>query len=194
MIGPEFNLPEVLLFKDCNKTYLLVLLLPLALFPLVAFASGDGAYVRYLLGKAVPALDETDRIKAAVTEFNNRFMDIYASQGNKRGIGAVPATVGMRHSLVTDSGSLWVGGQVLVYDIASLEFRGVTQDGALNATVLAKEEWNYQYKDGKTYKEVGQVRGTESLMRYHLLQQDGKWLVHKCEPVREPGKGGQKGD
>ncbi|UPU36710.1 hypothetical protein M1B72_03100 [Geomonas paludis] len=188
MIRPEFNFPEDILFKGSDKTYLLALLLPLALLPLVAFASGDGAYIRYLLGKAVPALDESERIKAAVTEFNNRFMDIYASQGDKRGIGAVPATVGMRHSLVTDSGSLWVGGQVLVYDIASLDFRSVQQDGPLSATVLVKEEWNYQYKDGKTYKDVGQVHGTESLMRYRLLQQGGRWLVQKSEPVRESGK------
>ncbi|WP_239027833.1 hypothetical protein [Geomonas subterranea] len=167
--------------------------MPLALFPLVAFASGDGAYFRYILGKVVPALDESERIKAAVTEFNNRFMDIYASQGNKRGIGAVPATVGMRHHLVTDAGALWVGGQVLVYDIASLEVRRVQQDGPLSATVLVKEEWNYQYKDGKSYKDVGQVHGTGSLLRYRLLQQGGKWLVQKCEPVRESDNGVKKG-
>ena len=160
---------------------------------MVAFASGDGAYIRYLVGKAVPALDESERIKAAVTEFNNRFMDIYASQGAKRGIGAVPATVAMRHSLVTDSGSLWAGGKVLVYDIASLDFRSVQQDGPLSATVLVKEEWNYQYKDGKTYKEIGEVHGTGSLMRYRMVRQGGAWLVQKSEPVREAAKGGGKG-
>lgn len=181
--------------KGSLKTYLPVLFGPLLLFPLVAFASGDGAYFRYLLGKAVPAVgaSESERIKAAVTEFNNRFMDIYASQGSKRGIGAVPSTVGMRHALVTDAGSLWIGGQVLVYDIASLEFRSVKQDGPLNATVLVKEEWNYQYKDGKSYKDVGQVHGTAALLRYRLLQQRGKWLVQKCEPVREADKGVKKG-
>lgn len=160
----------------------------MALFPLLAFASGDGAYFRYLVGKAVPALDESDRIKAAVTEFNNRFMDIYASQGSKRGIGAVPATVGIRHSLVTDAGSLWMGGQVLVYDIASLDFRSVKQEGPLSATVLVKEEWNYQYKDGKSYKDVGQLHGTGALLRYGLVQQGGKWLVQRYEPVREADK------
>ncbi|WP_236015304.1 hypothetical protein [Geomonas anaerohicana] len=149
--------------------------------------------MRYLLARAVPSLGESDRIKVAVTEFNNRFMDIYASQGDKRGIGAVPATVAMRHSLVTDAGSLWIGGQVLVYDIASLDFRSVKQDGPLSATVLVKEEWNYQYKDGKTYKEVGQVHGTGALMRYRLVQQGGKWLVQACEPVRGSDKGVKKG-
>ncbi|MBU5615417.1 hypothetical protein KOL99_21095 [Geomonas sp. Red51] len=175
------------------KTYLLAFLAPLVLFPLVGVACGDAAYYRFLLAKAVPSLDESERIKAAVTEFNNRFMDIYASQGDKRGIGAVPATVGVRHSLVKDSGALWMGGRVLVYDIASLDFRSVQQDGPLSATVLVKEEWNYQYKDGKTYKEVGQVHGTGSLMRYRMVRQGGAWLVQKCEPVREAVKGVKKG-
>lgn len=192
-MGRQLNEPEDLLTKESFKPYLVAFLAPLALFPLVAFASGDGAYFRYLLAKAVPSLGESGRIKAAVTEYNNRFMDIYASQGNKRGIGAVPATVGMRHSLVKDAGSLWMGGQVLVYDIASLDFRSIKQDRPLSATVLVKEEWNYQYKDGKSYKDAGKVHGTGSLLRYRLQQQGGKWLVQKCEPVRESDKGVKKG-
>lgn len=176
------------LSKGSLKTYLLALFLPMALFPLVGLASGDGPYFRYPLAKAIPALDETDQIKAAVTEFNNRFMDIYASQANKRGVGAVPATVGVRHSLVKDAGSLWMGGRVLVYDIASLDFRSVKREGALTATVLVSEEWNYQYKDEKSWKDIGDVHGTGSLFRYQLVKQGGKWLVQKSEPARETKK------
>lgn len=165
----------------------------MVLFPLVGLASGDAPYFRYLLTKAIPALDENNQIKAAVTEFNNRFMDIYASQANKRGIGAVAATMGIRHSLVKDAGSLWMGGRVLVYDIASLDFRSVKQEGPLSATVLVSEEWNYQYKDEKTWKDVGDVHGTGSLYRYQLVKQGGKWLVQKSEPVREAKKGVAKG-
>lgn len=181
------------LSKGSLKTYLLAFLVPAALFPLIGLASGDAAYFLYPFAKAIPALDESDQIKAAVTEFNNRFMDIYASQGNKRGVGAVPAAVGVRHSLVKDAGSLWMGGQVLVYDIASLDFRSVKREGPLSATVLVHEEWNYQYKDGKSYKDVGQVRGTGSLLRYQMVRQGGKWLVQKTEPARETKKGVEKG-
>jgi hypothetical protein len=159
----------------------------------VGLLSGEAAYFRYLLAKAIPALDESDGIKAAVTEFNNRFMDIYASQGNKRGVGAVPATVGIRHTLVKDAGSLWMGGRVLVYDIASLDFRSVKREGPLSATVLVNEEWNYQYKDEKSWKNVGDVHGTGSLYRYRMVKQGGTWLVQKSEPVREAKKGVAKG-
>lgn len=165
----------------------------MALFPLIGLFCGDAPYFRYLLSKAIPALDETERIKAAVTEFNNRFMDIYASQGNKRGVGAIPATVAVRHSLVKDAGSLWMGGRVLVYDIASLDFRGVKREEPLSATVLVSEEWNYQYKDEKSWKDVGEVRGTGSLYRYQVVKQGGRWLVHKFEPVREAKKEVKRG-
>lgn len=165
----------------------------MALFPLAGLASGDAPYFRYLLSKAFPTLDETDRIKGAVTDFNNRFMDVYASQGNRRGVGAIPATVAVRHSLVKDAGTLWMGGRVLVYDIASLDFLSVKREGAMSATVVVKEEWNYQYKDERSWKDVGGVHGTTSLLSYQLVQQGGRWLVQKSEPFRGGAKEVKKG-
>lgn len=116
-------------------------------------------------------------------------MDIYASQGDKRALGTVPATVGMRHRLVKDAGFLWIGERVLVYDIASLDFRSVKRDGPVSATVIASEEWNYQYKNDKSWQQIADVRGTGSLVRYKLVKQHGQWLVQKCEPVKEEKKG-----
>lgn len=149
----------------------------------------DGAYFRHALARVVPALDETAQIKEAVTEFNNRFMDIYASQGAKRAVDTVPATVGMRHRLFKDAGFLWMGGRVLVYDIASLVIQSVKQDGPSSATVVVKEEWNFQYKNDKSWQSIADVRGTGALYRYKMVKQGGRWLVQKYEPVREGKKG-----
>lgn len=157
--------------------------------PLVGFACGDAPYFRYALSRLIPALDETDEIKGVITEFNNRFMDIYASRGDKSGVGAIPATVGVRHSLVKDAGSLWMGGRVLVYDIAALDFRSVKRESPVKASAIVNEEWNYQYKDEKTYKDMGNVHGGGALFRYQLVKQGGRWLVQKFEPVREVKKG-----
>lgn len=124
-----------------------------------------------------------------MTEFNNRLMDIYASQGSQRAVETVPATVGMRHRLFKDAGFLWLGGRVLVYDIASLEITSVRQDGPASATVLVKEEWNFQYKNDKSWQSIADVRGTGSLFRYTLVKQGGRWLVQKYQPAREAKKG-----
>lgn len=159
------------------------------MLPVVGLLSGDAPYFRFALSRALPALDETAEIKAAVTDFNNRFMDIYASQGAQRGIDHAPATVGMRHRLIKDAGFLQMGERVLIYDIAALEIRSVKRDGPVGATVVAAEDWNYQYKNDKSWQHLADVHGTGALYRYTLVQQQGDWLVQKYEPVRE-GKGG----
>lgn len=159
------------------------------MLPVVGLLSGDAPYFRFALSRALPALDESAEIKAAVTDFNNRFMDIYASQGARSGIEETPATVGMRHRLVKDAGFLQMGERLLIYDIASLEIRNVKRDGPVSATVVAVEEWNFQYKNDKSWQHLADVRGTGALYRYTLVKQRGRWLVQKYEPVRE-GKSG----
>lgn len=180
---------EEFLLKSPLKKYLLGVAVALSALPLAGLACNDAPYFRYAFSRLLPGLGESAAIETAVTDFNNRLMDIYASQGNKRAVETVPATVGMRHRLFKDAGFLWMGGRVLVYDIASLEIKSVTMNGPVSATVLASEEWNYQYKNDSSWKSIAEVRGTGSLFRYQLVRQGGRWLVQKYEPVREVKKG-----
>lgn len=170
------------------KKTILCLITCLAGLPLCG-AIGDSAYFRYGFARVVPALDETAQIKAAVTEFNNRLMDIYASEANKKAVFQIPATTAMRHRLVADAGFIGMGGRVLIWDIASLEVKSVKVESPGAATVIANEEWNYQYKSDRNYRNVADVHGTGGLYRYVVVKKGGKWLVHKYEPVREGKKG-----
>lgn len=168
-----------------NVTVLAVFLFALPLAGLV----GDLDYFRYALCRVAPGFDESARIKATVLEFNNRLMDVYASQGVQRAADPIPATTGMRHRLFKDAGFIGMGGKVLVYDLASLEVREVKRSGPFAATAVASEDWNYQYKNDMNWQSVGELHGTGALVRYHLVKQRGKWLVRMYEPIRGEKKG-----
>ncbi len=170
------------------KRHLSCIFICLWALPLAGLLS-DPPHFRYAFSRVLPGIAETGKVREAVTDFNNRLMDVYASQGVKRAADTIPATTGMRHRLFKDAGFLEMGGRVLVYDLASLEIRGVEMGGPLTATAVAREEWNYQYKNDRDWKSVADVRGTGSLFRYHLVRKGGKWLVLKYEPVRVGGKG-----
>lgn len=128
-------------------------------------------------------------MKEAVENFNRYFMDVYASGGSGKAIDAIPATRGMRHRLFKDAGYLGFGARVLVYDLASLEVEGVKLTGPRKAEAVTREEWNYQYKNDKNWKFVGDVRGTGAKYSYTLVKENGKWLVQRFSPVRKEAAG-----
>jgi hypothetical protein len=174
--------------KTSYKKYLLSAAICLLIFPLAGLIS-DPSYFRFAVSRVFPGVVERSKIEAAVTSFNNCFMDVYASEGSKRAGDLVPATMGMRHRLFKDAGFVGMGGRVLIYDLASLKIETVAMTGPLSATAIAREEWNYQYKNDRTWQSVAGLHGNEFHFRYLLVKQGGKWLVQKYEPVREVAKG-----
>ncbi len=148
----------------------------------------DRPFYSYALSRLIDNQNDSAPIREAVTAFNNYLMDIYASRGAAGSIDAIPATTAMRHRLFKDAGFIGIGGRVLVYDLASLAIEKVTRIGPVTAEVVTTEEWNYQYKDGTSWKPVSELHGIGVRFRYTLLQKKGIWMVHKYEPLREKGK------
>jgi hypothetical protein len=144
----------------------------------------DRSEFSWALSRGAYRSDE-QKVKQAVESFNRYLMDVYASGGSGKAIDEIPATKGMRHRIFKDAGYLNFGKKILVYDLASLEIDSVKLTGPRTAEATTREEWNYQYKQDKTYREIGKVWGGEGAYRYLLVKERGVWLVQRYIPLKQ---------
>ena len=133
-----------------------------------------------IAGQSCPEGDKQE-IEKTVKLYNKILSDFYASGGNPTLINQMPATKQIKHEVFRDLGYVKRIDKILVYDMASITPHRIRLTGPGRAEGLFYEEWNYMYQNldrSPKTRPMGFGKG----FRYHLVKENGKWLVHDWDP------------
>jgi len=161
----------------------LVLTAP-TLFFLLFLTMLDTDHLRFmgaaLSGRDCPDADMKE-IEKTVKLYNKILSDFYASGGNPSLINHMPATKQIKHEVFRDLGYVKGVEKILVYDMASITTHRIRLTGPGRAEAQFYEEWNYLYQNldrSPKTRPIGFGRG----FRYHLVKEQGRWLVQDWDP------------
>lgn len=161
------------------------LLVSVLLLTLLYVATGVVFEKERLSPKLKPAftLQEEDTIKAAVHLYNKIYTDLYVSDGIPLRLDDFPASKLLRHELYKNLGFLRDRNALLMYDMASIEFRDIKRLTPDRAETIVFEEWNYQYKNRMTRMPTSRLKGMGKGFRYILFRDSDTWKVMDYSPA-----------
>ncbi|HBR18492.1 MAG: hypothetical protein A3G39_04350 [Deltaproteobacteria bacterium RIFCSPLOWO2_12_FULL_43_16] len=75
--------------------------------------------------------------------------------------------------------------QYMESELKGIEFKEIKRNKEDSADVETKEAWRFRYMDKKTGQEVKPWAEAEYKLSYHIIKNQGKWLVGTVEFVKE---------
>jgi hypothetical protein len=126
---------------------------------------------------------EEKALKETIRMYNTIFTDLYATDGIPAMLNEFPASKKLKHELFKNIGALRNNKLLLVYDMATLDFRDIKMVSPVRAEVTAFEEWNYAYQKADTRLPTGQTKGMGQGFKYILFKRGQNWIIVDYYPV-----------
>lgn len=126
------------------------------------------------------AIDEKQSLKVLVAKYNRAVIVAYERQYYE----PLLETAGEDEigRVVNIIGAYIAAKQIMEVELHRVEF-GEIEVGDATATVRTSEEWSYRWVDIETDEEVEPLTDRRYEMRYHIVKEDGRWVVERVEDL-----------
>lgn len=143
-----------------------------------------------LLGAGCSDSSETERVTAAVHDYNTQLIRAFAAHDMN-----LLSTVATRDQAYTEyyqMAALGESGVTLHATLRDIAFGAVSFSGDASATADTTETWDYRHESLDTSETVREETGIVYHLRYNLVLQDERWLVDAVTSLDAPAAGSKE--